>query len=248
MEVSDDDKLKFKNHSETINTNFIKKGLEILNSFEINYKLSSNPKIHTEIALLKICSINKKKTEVGIQENPKKKISEKSKVEKNAKIELKVKKDKKKIIKKDTPNLKNLISSEPVQIKERKEIKYESNNGDKIDFNEESFKSKIKIFMEKIKEKKSEIAILKKEIKFEGKNVIFQLDNELEGSIFDDLKNKLQFFLKETFKENIEVNKEVKIQEKSRTIYTNKDKYEYLSKKNKSLIDLKNKLGLDYEF
>lgn len=248
MEVSDDDKLKFKNHSETINTNFIKKGLEILNSFEINYKLSSNPKIHTEIALLKICSINKKKTEVGIQENPKKKISEKSKVEKNAKIELKVKKDEKKIIEKDTPNLKNLISSEPVQIKERKEIKYESNNGDKIDFNEESFKSKIKIFMEKIKEKKSEIAILKKEIKFEGKNVIFQLDNELEGSIFDDLKNKLQFFLKETFKENIEVNKEVKIQEKSRTIYTNKDKYEYLSKKNKSLIDLKNKLGLDYEF
>lgn len=248
MEVSDDDKLKFKNHSETINTNFIKKGLEILNSFEINYKLSSNPKIHTEIALLKICSINKKKTEVGIQENPKKKISEKSKVEKNAKIELKVKKDKKKIIEKDTPNLKNLISSEPVQIKERKEIKYESNNGDKIDFNEESFKSKIKIFMEKIKEKKSEIAILKKEIKFEGKNIIFQLDNELEGSIFDDLKNKLQFFLKETFKENIEVNKEVKIQEKSRTIYTNKDKYEYLSKKNKSLIDLKNKLGLDYEF
>ena len=58
--------------------------------------------------------------------------------------------------------------------------------------------------MEKIKEKKSEIAILKKEIKFIGKNVIFQLDNELEGSIFDDLKNKLQFFLKETFKENIE--------------------------------------------
>ena len=248
MEVSDDDKLKFKNHSETINTNFIKKGLEILNSFEINYKLSSNPKIHTEIALLKICSINKKKTEVGIQENPKKKISEKSKVEKNAKIELKVKKDKKKIIEKDTPNLKNLISSEPVQIKERKEIKYELNNGDKIDFNEESFKSKIKIFIEKIKEKKSEIAILKKEIKFDGKNIIFQLDNELEGSIFDDLKNKLQFFLKETFKENIEVNKEVKIQEKSRTIYTNKDKYEYLSKKNKSLIDLKNKLGLDYEF
>ena len=248
MEVSDDDKLKFKNHSETINTNFIKKGLEILNSFEINYKLSSNPKIHTEIALLKICSINKKKTEVGIQENPKKKISEKSKVEKNAKIELKVKKDEKKIIEKDTPNLKNLISSEPVQIKERKEIKYELNNGDKIDFNEESFKSKIKIFIEKIKEKKSEIAILKKEIKFDGKNIIFQLDNELEGSIFDDLKNKLQFFLKETFKENIEVNKEVKIQEKSRTIYTNKDKYEYLSKKNKSLIDLKNKLGLDYEF
>ena len=47
--------------------------------------------------------------------------------------------------------------------------------------------------MEKIKEKKSEIAILKKEIKFEGKNIIFQLDNELEGSIFDDLKINYNF-------------------------------------------------------
>ena len=248
MEVSDDDKLKFKNHSQKINTNFIKEVLEILNSFEINYKLSSNPKIHTEVALLKICSINKKKTDVLTQGTPKKKISDEIKVEKNDETELKIKKEEKKIIERDTPNLKNLISSKPVQIKEKQEIKYESNNSDKIDFNEENFKSQIKKFMEKIKEKKSEIAILKKEIKFENKNVIFLLDNELEGSIFDDLKNKLQYFLKGIFREDIEINKEVKVQEKSRTIYTNKDKYEYLSKKNKSLIDLKNKLGLDYEF
>ena len=248
MEVSDDEKLKFQKHSQIINTNFIKDGLEILNSFEINYKLSSNPKIHTEVALLKICSLNKKKTNVEIKKIIKEENSPKPKIEKDDKIELKIKKDEKKIIDRDTPNLKNLISSEPVQLKEKDKIKDETKNTNKIGFNEESFKSQIQNFMENIKEKKSEIAILKKEIKFEDKNVIFQLDNELEGSIFDDLKNKLQYFLKETFKENIEIDKEVKVQEKSKTIYTNKDKYEYLSKKNKSLIDLKNKLGLDYEF
>ena len=248
MEVSDDEKLKFQEHSQIINTNFIKDGLEILNSFEINYKLSSNPKIHTEVALLKICSLNKKKTNVEIKKIIKEENSPKPKVEKDNEIELKIKKDEKKIIDRDTPNLKNLISSEPVQLKEKDKIKDETKNTNKIGFNEESFKSQIQNFMENIKEKKSEIAILKKEIKFEDKNVIFQLDNELEGSIFDDLKNKLQYFLKETFKENIEIDKELKVQEKSKTIYTNKDKYEYLSKKNKSLIDLKNKLGLDYEF
>ena len=248
MEVSDDEKLKFQKHSQIINTNFIKDGLEILNSFEINYKLSSNPKIHTEVALLKICSLNKKKTNVEIKKIIKEENSPKPKIEKDDKIELKIKKDEKKIIDRDTPNLKNLISSEPVQLKEKDKIKDETKNPKKIGFNEESFKSQIQNFMENIKEKKSEIAILKKEIKFEDKNVIFQLDNELEGSIFDDLKNKLQYFLKETFKENIEIDKELKVQEKSKTIYTNKDKYEYLSKKNKSLIDLKNKLGLDYEF
>ena len=248
MEVSDDEKLKFQEHSQIINSNFIKDGLEILNSFEINYKLSSNPKIHTEVALLKICSLNKKKTNVEIKKIIKEENSPKPKIEKDDKIELKIKKDEKKIIDRDTPNLKNLISSEPVQLKEKDKIKDETKNPKKIGFNEESFKSQIQNFMEIIKEKKSEIAILKKEIKFEDKNVIFQLDNELEGSIFDDLKNKLQYFLKETFKENIEIVKELKVQEKSKTIYTNKDKYEYLSKKNKSLIDLKNKLGLDYEF
>ena len=248
MAVSDDEKLTFQKHSQIINTNFIKDGLEILNSFEINYKLSSNPKIHTEVALLKICSLNKKKTNVEIKKIIKEENSPKPKVEKDNEIELKIKKDEKKIIDRDTPNLKNLISSEPVQLKEKDKIKDETKNTNKIGFNEESFKSQIQNFMENIKEKKSEIAILKKEIKFEDKNIIFQLDNELEGSIFDDLKNKLQYFLKETFKENIEIDKELKVQEKSKTIYTNKDKYEYLSKKNKSLIDLKNKLGLDYEF
>jgi hypothetical protein len=78
--------------------------------------------------------------------------------------------------------------------------------------------------------------------------VIFHLANDLEGSIFDNLQNKLNRKIKSKFIENIIIKKEVTITEREKTIYTNKDKFEYLAKKNSSLKDLKNKLGLDYEF
>ena len=78
--------------------------------------------------------------------------------------------------------------------------------------------------------------------------MIFHLANDLEGSIFDNLQNKLNRKIKSKFIENIIIKKEVTITEREKTIYTNKDKFEYLAKKNSSLKDLKNKLGLDYEF
>ena len=94
-----------------------------------------------------------------------------------------------------------------------------------------------------------QIAILKKEISFGGNNTIFfHLDNELESSIFDNIKLKLINYINSKFIEKIEIEKKVNLIEKQKTIYTNQDKYEFLIKKNKNLIELKNKLGLDYEY
>ena len=99
------------------------------------------------------------------------------------------------------------------------------------------------------KDKKSEIAILKKEISFGGNNTIFfHLDNELESSIFDNIKLEFINYINSKFIEKIEIEKKVNLIEKQKTIYTNQDKYEFLIKKNKNLIELKNKLGLDYEY
>ena len=74
------------------------------------------------------------------------------------------------------------------------------------------------------------------------------MENELESSIFEDLKNKLHGFLKKKFNKNIEIVTSVTIKKKEKTIYTNKDKFEYLSKQNSHLEEVKNKLGLDYEY
>ena len=245
MEESDDDKIRFNEQAKKLDIEFIEDGLDILNKFEINYKLSSNPKSHTEIALVKLCSLNNPPTDSEPNLSKPIKSEKINKEEVPIKEAPKVTEEKKKSTK-DTPNLKTLLNKNQENISKEKSKKEIDEN--KITFSDENFKNEISNFIDNTKKKKSEIAILKKEISINNKTIIFHLDNELESSIFDDIKNKLQSFLKKKFKEEISIEKKVTIKEKEKTIYTNKDKFEYLTDKNKNLIELKNRLGLDYEF
>ena len=252
MEVSESEKIKYIEQAKSIDTSFIEEALEILNEFEINYKQSSNHKIHTEIALIKVCSILKKKTlkiekeEISI---PKTDISKKKELKENKPKEKKESKNKisqtNSNIDKDTPNLKNLLV-------EKKEVKVDKKNKEKelekVAFSEDEYYKLIENFSEDLKEKKSEVAILKKRNSISGTEIIFHLDNELEGTIFDSILNRLKERIKHRFEEKIVIKKEINQSEKEKTIYTNKEKFEYLAKKNTNLTDLKNKLGLDYEF
>ena len=247
LEVSNSEKLKFKEQAQLISSNFIEECIDILNQCDINYKMTSNTKIHTEITLVKLSKLNKKKTKkisVEIKNLKEDLVSKKSK-----KVESKetAKKD---IKPKETPNFKDLLKTNNISSKTKKEEKIENNDKiNKLNFNEESFNKIILEYANNNKNKKSEIAILKKKISFNKENhSIFQLDNELESSIFENMKPELTSFINSKFIEKIKIDKVVNLVEKPKTIYTNKDKYEYLSKKNKNLIDLKNKLGLDFEF
>ena len=254
LEVSNSEKLKFKEQAQLISSNFIEECIDILNQCDINYKMTSNTKIHTEITLVKLSKLNKKKTKkINLEiKNPKedlvstktKKVESKEIVKKNKVVQ------KKDIKPKETPNLKDLLKTNNISSKTKKEKKVENNDKiNKLNFNEESFNKIILEYANNNKNKKSEIAILKKKISFNKENhSIFQLDNELESSIFENMKPELTSFINSKFIEKIEIDKVVNLVEKPKTIYTNKDKYEYLSKKNKNLIDLKNKLGLDFEF
>ena len=252
MEVSESEKIKYIEQAKSIDTSFIEEALEILNEFEINYKQSSNHKIHTEIALIKVCSILKKKTlkiereEISI---PKTDISKKKELKENKPKEKKESKNKisqtNSNIDKDTPNLKNLLV-------EKEEVKVDEKNKEKelekVAFSEDEYYKLIENFSEDLKEKKSEVAILKKRNSISGTEIIFHLDNELEGTIIDSILNRLKERIKHRFEEKIVIKKEINQSEKEKTIYTNKEKFEYLAKKNTNLTDLKNKLGLDYEF
>ena len=244
MEVSETDKIKYLEQAKKINIQFIEEGIEILNQFEINYKLSSNHKIHTEIGLIKLCSLNKKKTLVQENKSEVPKLEKKEEEIKQPKEEIENPEVKEDIKAKDTPNLKNLFSK-----KKEPEAKEIINiTSEKINFNPDEFHKLIDEFIITIKEKKSEVAILKKKKTIEKTNVTFHLENDLEGSIFENLENRLNRKIKSVFIENVIIKKDVTSKEKEKTIYTNKDKFEYLSKKNSSLKDLKNKLGLDYDF
>ncbi len=254
LEVSNSEKLKFKEQAQLISSDFIEECIDILNQCDINYKMTSNTKIHTEITLVKLSKLNKKKTKkisVEIKNLKKDLISTKSKKTESKETAIKNKVAKKKDIKpKETPNFKDLLKTNNISSKTKKEEKVENNDKiNKLNFNEESFNKIILEYANNNKNKKSEIAILKKKISFNKKNhSIFQLDNELESSIFENMKPKLTSFINSKFIEKIKIDKVVNLVEKPKIIYTNKDKYEYLRKKNKNLIDLKNKLGLDFEF
>ena len=252
LEVSDNEKSKYIDQSSKIETEFIEKALEVLNKFEINYKQSSDSKIHTEIALIKICSLSKKKTlkskEEQIETPEKKEFKKEIKEEKVKKI-IEKPKSENDIINKDTPNLKNLLITKNEEVKTENELKKEEIElNKKVSFSEEEFNLLINSFIDSLKEKKSEVAILNKQKVIEGTSVTFYLDNKLEGSIYDSILNRLNERLKNRFTEKITLNKIINQTKKEKTIYTNKEKFEYLVKKNDNLNQLKSKLGLDYEF
>ena len=253
MDVSESEKSKYVNQSKELSNSLIESGIEILNDFGIKYRQSNDHQIHTEILLLKLCSLNKKKTKIVNVEVPKEEDSvEIKKVNKevtsiNETKDSITKEDK--IIEKDTPNLRSILKE---QIPEKKEVKEVDDEVDvsqnTFELNENNLKDAIQDFRESVKNKKSEEAVLKRKISLKNGSISLTLENELELSIFEDLKNKLHGFLKKKFNKNIEIVTSVTIKKKEKTIYTNKDKFEYLSKQNSNLEELKNKLGLDYEY
>ena len=259
MEVSNSEKSKYVDQSKLIPTSFIEESLEILNQFEINYKRSNDNKIHTEIALIKISSLSKKKTSKTEEESNIIEVDKTHLSEKSNKTELVDERDedtsvsKEVIIKKpeqsqETPNLKSLLT---VDKKTEKDLNYNKNTPNKIEkvpFTEDSFIVLLEEFTKSLNDKNSEIAILKKKYTIEDHKITFHLDNDLEGTIFDSILNKFKEQLKVRFEKKVSLGKDITQTVKEKAIYTNKDKFDYLSKKNKNLKDLQNKLGLDYEF
>ena len=265
MEVSNSEKSKYIDQSKLIPTSFIEESLEILNQFEINYKRSNDNKIHTEIALIKISSLSKKKTlktdeEYNIEEESKIIVGDETNLSNESnKIELVEERDedtsvsKETIIKKsvqsqETPNLKSLLKGGEKTEKDLDNNKITTNKIEKVPFTEDSFIDLLEEFTKSLNDKNSEIAILKKKYTIKDHKVTFHLDNDLEGTIFDSILNKFKEQLKARFEKKVSLRKDITQKIKEKAIYTNKDKFDYLSKKNKNLKDLQNKLGLDYEF
>ena len=253
MDVSESEKSKYVSQSKELPDSLIESGIEILNDFGIKYRQSNDHQIHTEILLLKLCSLNKKKTKIVNVEVTKeedsieiKKVNKEVTSIKETKNSI-TKKDK--IIENDTPNLRSILKEQTPEKKEAKKVDDENNESqNSYELNENNLKDAIQDFRESVKNKKSEEAVLKRKISLKDNTISLSLENELELSIFEDLKNKLHDFLKKKFNKNIEIITSVNIKKKEKTIYTNKDKFEYLSKQNSNLEELKNKLGLDYEY
>lgn len=80
-------------------------------------------------------------------------------------------------------------------------------------------------------------------------NVMISLASPLETNILERAEQDIILFLR-TKLENaaILMEKEVKEQETSKKLYTSKDKFEYMAEQNPALKEMKERLGLDFEY
>lgn len=62
LEVSDSIKQKYKEQAQKCTAGFLFQGLEVMNRCDLDYRMSRNKRLHVELALLKLCSLAKKKS------------------------------------------------------------------------------------------------------------------------------------------------------------------------------------------
>ena len=263
IEVSDGIQTKYSKQSEQISNEITFNALDILNSFDINYNLSSNKRLHAEIVIAKLCRL-KKKNQVVSKDTPEEKVknSENKKEDNNNSTQNKKEEapDKseinvnapppKKTIAKSSPDLNSILNEE---VKEEVKGKDEKINSIVNEKNQNLDKKNLKSFLDeyiKIKNiSNSKLSVLNKEFTIDKNEISIKLGSDLENEIFEDLKNDLLLKIKGHFK-NQEINFKISIdkKKKSKKLYTGKEKFEFLMKNNKEIKNLKNQFNLDYEF
>ena len=85
--------------------------------------------------------------------------------------------------------------------------------------------------------------------KTDGHDISIHLGSQLEMSILDKFEQEvIQYLRKELTNDFINLTKEVKSQVEKQKLYTSQDKFDYMIDQNPVLKDLKDKLGLDFEY
>tara|TARA_B100001245_G_C22827397_1_gene398018 strand:- start:11 stop:1114 length:1104 start_codon:yes stop_codon:yes gene_type:complete len=88
LEVSEGVKSKYKKQSSSISKELLINGIDILNTCDVNYKLSSHTRLHTELALVKLSDLEKKTSQ-----NKEDNLSEQKNKEEEKVVEKKQKKE-----------------------------------------------------------------------------------------------------------------------------------------------------------
>ncbi len=104
-------------------------------------------------------------------------------------------------------------------------------------------------YTEQRKDQAAEYQILKREYQFTFPTISIILTNPVEESLLENFRRELIQYLRDQLKNN-EINVVAVMQKTAgkKVIYTSKEKFEHLAEKNPYLNELKERLGLDWEF
>jgi DNA polymerase-3 subunit gamma/tau len=253
---------------------FLFKGLEVGSACDIGYKSSKNQRLHAELSLIKLCLFNndseseKKKTDKPLMNEPEiepktilkseniSKSVEKHDIIKNhhqlipAKPEQVREKDSKAF------SIKNIISEEleTYEIKTVTEVIPEASEPEelKTKFNENSFLEAWGVFIGEVMSDSPRVSSMFKSVKPELQNddtILFHLSNAAQKDMFiRNYKQKLANFLEARFgTRRIDIETVVDLSETNEVLYSDEQKYNFLTTKYPVIKDIKKAFNLDYE-
>lgn len=245
---------------------FLYNALDICSSADINFKSSKNQRLHVELTLVKLCMLTKPANETGEKKKIEKKDKKEEKPEKEEpeKAELQSKspavvRNGKTKYKPSTLSISGIINgklspdtkqqdadqSQSLVNKKKQEKQIE-------DFSREELMENWLRFAEKIRKEKPRMSTTLK-----ASNPVikddFVIEIEMSNKVQEDdfnhmIKADLANFLRHELKnDNLNIVTFVPETNREKTLYTDEDKYKYLSEKNPNINKLKQRLNLDFE-
>lgn len=139
-------------------------------------------------------------------------------------------------------NLEVEIKNDSLQIKEEK---------DEV-FTEEQLSAAWKNYVEKLRneEKAAELSVVNQP--YELKNdfhIVIKLSNSLQEDILGRFKIEFTKYLRQSLQNNeVKISTVIVQEELKQRLYTSQDKFNFLVQKNPKLLELKQRLGLEYDY
>lgn len=137
----------------------------------------------------------------------------------------------------------------PAQQIESKEKVNEVKPAGNQPFTYEQVKAVWREFAETRKLYKAEYQLLTQEITVQDKTLVLHLHNPVQETMLSELRSDIIDYMREKLNNySLQLTSELTLNDDRQVIYTNREKFDHLAKKNPNLKLLKDRLGLDPDF
>ncbi len=257
LEVGDGIKEKYLKQSQNVSLQFLFESLNIANSCDLVYKTAQDKRLQVEMALLNI-SKNAFKPVQNIQNTVEKPVSEQIvpsqpieiKKSEIAEINTEIKQKSGSISIKEALKGESKSTEEPAKIEEPKISLNKNQENQNSEYTQEELSKAWNDYADSIKIDKPRLhAMLKsgEPLKKASDKICFIVKNSLQQEAIEKIKAELMSNIAQKLQTpKIELEIEIVELEQKMQLYTDNDKYRYLSEKNESLNKLKQQFNLDF--
>ncbi len=255
LEVGEGIKEKYKAQAAKCSLQFLFTALNIANSCDLSYKASQDKRLQVELSLINISKITLQATNIQANTNNSTANTQSNTTQASDKTGNKNSPSETKEKRLSSVSIKQTLAGENIQRQAKVVSQASTTKVDAPKMNNEFSESQLQNawhnFTEHIKTDKPRVYhILKasKPKKISDTQIVYQVKNSLQKEAVEKIDQELMSFIYNELQNN-SFKLEIKIlaAEKKNMIYTDNDKYKFLSQKNANLNILKQKLNLDFQ-